>query len=70
MIALVDRGFNVQDLFLAHHVTVAIPSFTKGKTHFTKVQVEQAKAVSRARNHVERAIGSLKSSNCYHMNFL
>ena len=55
MVALVDRGFNVQDLFLAHHVTVAIPSFTKGKTHFTKVQVEQAKTISRARNHVERA---------------
>ena len=56
MVALVDRGFNVQDLFLAYHVTVAIPPFTKGKTHFTKVQVEQAKTISRARIHVERAI--------------
>ena len=60
MVALVDRGFNVQDLFLAYHVTVAIPPFTKGKTHFTKVQVEQAKTISRARIHVERAIGRLK----------
>ena len=41
-------------------MTVAIPSFTKGKTHFTKVQVEQAKTIARARNHVERAIGRLK----------
>ena len=31
MVALVDRGFNVHDLFLAYHVTVAIPPFTKGK---------------------------------------
>lgn len=60
MVALVDRGFNVQDLFLAYHVTVAIPPFTKRKTHFTKVQVEQAKTISRARIHVERAIGRLK----------
>ena len=60
MVALVDRGFNFQDLFLAYHVTVAIPPFTKGKTHFTKVQVELAKTISRARIHVERAIGHLK----------
>ena len=39
---------------------MAIPPFTKGKTHFTKVQVEQAKTISRARIHVERAIGRLK----------
>ena len=58
MAALVDRGFSVQDLFLAYHVTVAIPPFTKGKTHLTKVQVEQAKTIIlRARIHVERAIG-------------
>ena len=60
MVALVDRGFYVQDLFLVYHVTVAIPPFTKGETHFTKVQVEQAKTISRARIHVERAIGRLK----------
>ena len=62
MVALVNRGFNFQDLFLAYHVTVAIPPFTKGKTHvhFTKVSVEQAKTISRARTQVERAIGRLK----------
>lgn len=25
MVALVDRSFNVQDVFLKHHVTVAMP---------------------------------------------
>ena len=60
MVALVDRGFNVQDVFLKHHVTVAMPPFTKGKKQFTKGQVEQAKVISRARIHVERAIGRLK----------
>lgn len=61
MVALLDRGFNVQDLFLADHVTEAIPPFTKGKTHITKVQVERAKTISsRARIHIERAAGHLK----------
>ena len=62
MVALVDRGFNVQDLLLAYHVTVAIPPFTKLKEKhiLQKVQVEQAKTISRARIRVERAIGRLK----------
>ena len=49
MVASVDRGFNVQDSFLAYHVTVAIPPFTKGQTHFTKVQVELAKTIGTLR---------------------
>ena len=60
MVALVDWGFNVQDLFLKHHVTVAMPPFTKGRKQFTKLQVEKAKTISRARIHIERAIGRLK----------
>ena len=43
MVALVDRGFNVQDLFLKEHVTVAMPPFTKGRKQFTKLQVEGQK---------------------------
>ena len=60
MVALVHRGFNVQDLFLKHHVTVTMPPFTKGKKQFTKLQVEKAKTISRARIQIERAIGRLK----------
>lgn len=60
MVALVEQGFNVQDVFLKHHVTVAMAPFTKGKKQFTKGQVEQAKTISRARIHIERAIGRLK----------
>ena len=61
VVALVDRGFNVQDVFLKHHVTVAMPPFTKAKKQFTKGQVEQAKTISRARIDIERrAIGRIK----------
>ena len=63
MVALVDRGFNVQDLVLKQHVTLAMPPFTKGRKQFTKHQVEKAKTISRARIHIERAIGHLKEFN-------
>ena len=56
MVALVDRGFNVQDLFLKHQLAVAMPPFTKGRKQFTKLQVEKTKTISRARIHIERAI--------------
>lgn len=51
MVALVGRGFIPE--------TVAMPPFTKGRKQFTKVQVEQAKTISQAHIHVERAIGHL-----------
>ena len=37
-----------------------MPPFTKGKRQFTKLQVEKAKTISRARVQIERAIGRLK----------
>ena len=43
MVALVDRGFNVQDLFLAYHVTVAIPPFTKEKHILQKCRLNRLK---------------------------
>ena len=69
MVALVDRGFNVQDLFLKEHVTVATPPFTKGRKHFTKLQAERAKTISRARIHIKRAIGRVTESLLLNMSF-
>ena len=45
----------MQDVFLKHHVTAAMPPFTNGKKQFAKGQVEQAKTISRASIHIERA---------------
>jgi hypothetical protein len=60
MIALVDRGFNVQDIFLSRQVKVVFPPF-KGKTaQFSKEQVFQSKDIAKARIHIERAIGRIK----------
>ena len=43
MIALVDRGFNVQDLFLAHHVTVATHPLQKEKHILQKCRLNRLK---------------------------
>ena len=39
---------------------MAMPPVTKGRKQFTKLQVERAKTISRARIHIERAIGRVK----------
>lgn len=44
MVALVDRGFNVQDLFLKEHVTVAMPpQFYKGQKTVYKIASRKGK---------------------------
>lgn len=60
MVALVDRGFNVQDLFLPYQVKLMMPPFKGKHEQFSKEQVTQAKEIASARIHIERAIGRLK----------
>lgn len=61
MIALVDRGFNVQDLFLPRQVKVVFPPFKCKKAQFSKEQVfGKSKDIAKARIHIERAIGRMK----------
>ena len=60
MIALVDRGFNVQDIFLSCQVRVVFPPF-KGRTaQFSKEQVFRSKDIAKACIHIERATGRIK----------
>lgn len=55
-----DRGFNVQDVFLSRKVKVVGPLFKSKTGQFSKEQVFKSKDVAKARIHVERAIGRLK----------
>ena len=55
-----DKGFNVQDLFLAQGVTCIIPPFVRSKRRFTLPEVLHAKKIAAARIHIERVMGRLK----------
>lgn len=53
MIALVDTGFNVQDLFISRKVKVVFPPFTGKQAQFSKEQVFKSKDIAKARIHIE-----------------
>ena len=57
---LLDKGFNVQDLFLQHQVVTKIPPFVRSKRQLTPSEVAVGKRIATARIHIERAIGRLK----------
>ncbi|XP_065650699.1 uncharacterized protein LOC124808658 isoform X2 [Hydra vulgaris] len=59
-IALFDKGFNVQDLFLSRQVKAVIPPFLRSKRQFTPSEVYHCKRIGRARIHIECVIGRLK----------
>ena len=60
MIALVDRGFNVQDRFLSRQVKVVFQPFKCKKAPFCNDQVFKSKDIAKARFHIERVIGRMK----------
>ena len=59
-LVLADRGFDIADDLSLVGASLAIPLFTKGKDQLSQSEVERARALSRVRIHVERAIGRLK----------
>ena len=59
-IPLFDKGFNVQDLFLAQQVKCVLPPFVSSKRKFTRSEVYHGKRIARARIHIERVMGRLK----------
>jgi len=59
-LVLADRGFDIADDLALVGASLAIPPFTKGKNQLSQSEVERARALSRVRIHVERAIGRLK----------
>ena len=60
-LVLADRGFDIaEDLSLVGG-SLAISPLTKGKKQFSQSEVEQARALSSVKIHVERAIGRIKT---------
>ena len=60
-IVLADRGFLIAEDVSAHHATLVIPAFTKGKSQLSARDVEQTRKIARVRIHVERAIERMKN---------
>ena len=57
---MTDRGFNIGDMIGSFGANLVIPSFTKGKSQLTAVEVEQTREIAYMRIHVERVIGLLR----------
>lgn len=59
-LVMADRGFDISEALALVGASLAIPPFTKGKSQLSQEEVETARALSRVRIHVERAIGRIK----------
>ena len=57
---MTDRGFNIGDVIDSFGANLVIPSFTKGKSQLTAVEVEQTREIANVRIHFERVIGLLR----------
>ena len=50
---LADRGFNISEDLALFGATLAIPSFTKGKSQLSQQEVECSQKLAKVRIHVE-----------------
>lgn len=57
---LADRGFTISDSVGLYCAEVKTPPFTKGRKQLTRCEIDQSRAISHVRIHVERIIGVLK----------
>jgi len=57
---LADQGFTIQDSAGLYCAEVCIPSFTKGKSQLSKIEIENTCQLSYVRIHVERVIGVIR----------
>jgi len=58
---MADKGFDVQDLFAPHDVTINIPTFFKKRNRFGHKTVMRDRKIASKRVHVERVIGLAKT---------
>ena len=58
---MVDKGFNVQDIFAPHDIAINIPTFLKHGNQFTSKQLANDRKIASKRVHVERVIGLAKT---------
>ena len=57
---LVDRGFTINDSVGLCCAEVKTPPFTKGWKQLTQCEIDQSRAISHVKIHVEQVIGVLK----------
>ena len=58
---MVDKGFNIQDLFVSTNVEINIPSFFKKKNRLSGTIVMKDRKIASKRVHIERIIGLAKT---------
>ncbi|XP_014679474.1 PREDICTED: uncharacterized protein LOC106819344 [Priapulus caudatus] len=54
---MVDKGFNIQDLFISSNVSINIPSFFKHKNRMSGASIMKDRKIASKRVHIERIIG-------------
>lgn len=60
-VLMADKAFTVQDICAPHNVTVATPTFVKGKGYLPHETIMKDRLLSKHRIHIERIIGLLKT---------
>lgn len=60
-VILADRGFNIGELLAQRNGRIILPAFTRGKNQLPPSDVMKSRKISKARIHVERCIGQIKS---------
>lgn len=58
---MADRGFCIEDLLAPINCSLAIPSFTKGKTQLSYEECKKSREIANLRIHVERVIGLIRN---------
>ena len=58
---LVDKGFDIQDIFAPSDITVNISTFLREGNQFTATQLRSDRKIASKRVHVERVIGLAKT---------
>ena len=59
-VVLLDWGFDIADSVGTMQATLHIPSFTKGKSQLSALEVEDTRTIANVRIHVERVIGCVR----------
>jgi len=59
-VVLADRGFTIGESVAIMGASLHMPAFTKGREQLTALEVEQSRAISNVRIHVERVIGLVR----------
>lgn len=60
-LVLADRGFDIADSVGMCCAQVNIPSFTKGKSQLSPIDIETTRKIANVRIHVERVIGLVRN---------